>query len=362
MKNSPDMLDLEASIQSRAVEALRSVLEQVPVIALKRIEHEVGVDRRVDILVRLKVGGRPHELICEVLSSGQPRFVRTASLQLRHEVLGNSHSVTPVLIAPYLSPQSQSLCRDHEIGYLDLEGNCFLSFDGVFIERRIATRPSAEHRTVKSIFKPKAAQVLRVLLREPRHPWRVANLAEAAGVSLGHVSNVRAALLDREWAKAGGGGLYLTDPDALLDAWRDTYSPPEGKRLAWYTTLHGSTFEEAARKALGAANRDGAATFASFSAAQWLAPYARTGTHFFYADETGLKVLQRALKLTSTSRGENVVITLLRDCGPLLDRIEPAPGVVCTSPVQTYLDLFPAGERGREAAEHLRREKLTWTR
>ncbi|MDA4631000.1 hypothetical protein NZA98_07735, partial [Escherichia coli] len=32
----------------------------------------------------------------------------------------------------------------------------------------------------------------------------------------------------------------------------------------------------------------------------------------------------------------------------------------CTSSVQTYLDLAIAGERGAEAADHLRKEKLSW--
>jgi len=57
-----------------------------------------------------------------------------------------------------------------------------------------------------------------------------------------------------------------------------------------------------------------------------------------------------------------VVITVPRDEGLLLDTVEAAPGVLCTSPVQTYLDLTVAGERAKEAAEYLRQEKLTWPR
>ena len=100
--------------------------------------------------------------------------------------------------------------------------------------------------------------------------------------------------------------------------------------------------------------------FASFSAAQWLAPYARTTTHYLYAGEAGLTALQRELKLSPSTKGENVVITRLNDHGLFRDRIEPAPGILCTSPVQTYLDLAAAGERGREAADHLRQERLKW--
>ncbi len=100
--------------------------------------------------------------------------------------------------------------------------------------------------------------------------------------------------------------------------------------------------------------------WASFSAAHWLAPYGRTGTQYFYADEEGLERLQSALKLSPVGKGENVVVNVLQDDGLFRDAVEPAPGAVCTSPVQTYLDLADAGERGQEAAEHLRREKLLW--
>ena len=76
--------------------------------------------------------------------------------------------------------------------------------------------------------------------------------------------------------------------------------------------------------------------------------------------EEGLRKLQAALKLAPASKGENVTITVPKDLGLLADTIEPAPGAVCTSPIQTYLDLSIAGERGAEAAEHLRQERLSW--
>ena len=205
-----------------------------------------------------------------------------------------------------------------------------------------------------------SAQVLRAMLREPGRAWRVTELSETSGVSLGHVSNVRTGLIDREWAHASDDGLVLSDPNALLDAWRDSYSAPLGERLRFYTPLHGSALEDASRSAMRADDSPGRAAFASFSAAQWLSPYGRTGTHYFFADDEGLRKLREALKLTPTSKGENVVVIVPKDLGLLSDTVEPAPGAVCTSPVQTYLDLSIAGERGAEAADHLRRERLSW--
>lgn len=349
--------ELVKNLNTQALEELRSILNQVSAVELLDIE---SMRNDMDLIAHLKVFGKEHRLVCEVKSSGQPRYVRMGLLHLRNYVAHQKQDSIPVFIAPYLSPEAQSLCREQDVNYLDLEGNARLVFDSIFIERRVDSKPTTDRRELRSLFKPKSAQVLRVMLRNPQKEWRVTDLAEEAGVSLGHVSNVRVGLLDREWAKVSDNGLFLSDPDALLDGWRDSYEQPAGKRLKFYTTLHGSMFEEAARKALSSDEKMSIAAFASFSAANWLAPYGRTGTQYFYSNELGLERLQSSLKLSASTKGENVVITLLKDPDLLRDTVEPAPGAICTSPVQTYLDLAYAGERGQEAAEHLRQERLTW--
>jgi hypothetical protein len=348
-------------LESRAAGALSALIEQVQMIKLEDIQVEPsGPDRGVDILAHINVGDHPRVLVCEVKSSGQPRHVRMALLQLRNYVAHLNADATPILIAPYLSPEAQAMCREQEVGFLDLEGNARVVFDGVFIERLVSSKPPVERRELKSLFKPRSAQVLRVMLRDPKRAWRVIELAEVAGVSLGHVSNVRSGLLDREWGQVSDNGLFISQPDAVLDAWRDTYEPLPGKRLSFYTTLHGSAFEDAARQVLYAGPETGRSVFASFSAAHWIAPYGRTGVQYFYADDAGLEKLKSSLGLSSVSKGENVVVTVPKDDGVFLDVVEPAFNAVCTGPIQTYLDLTAAGERGREAAEHLRKERLSW--
>jgi hypothetical protein len=347
--------------EARAGEALRELLEKIPILQVKGIDAEtVSGDWEPDLIAQLLVDGRPHQLICEYKSNGQPRYVRSALLELKNYIAHRAPQATPVFIAPYISPAVRRLCEEKGVGYLDLEGNARIAFGGVFIERIVADKPVAQQRELKSLFRPKSAQVLRAMLRDPGRAWRVIELSEISGVSLGHVSNVRTGLIDREWARASDDGIVLSEPDALLDAWRDSYTVPSGDKLYFYTPLHGSAFAEAARNALCADSGLGRAAFASFSAAQWFSPYARTGTHYFFADAEGLRKLQAALKLTPTSKGENVIIIVPKDLGLLDDTVEPAPGAVCTSLVQTYLDLSIAGERGAEAAEHLRQERLIW--
>ena len=358
------MLKLNESVKdtrSLAIEKLRGLLQQVPAIRVLGVEQETtSAAGPMDLLMRLEVAGRHRALACEVNDNGQPRYVRAALSQLRSVVFDQAPGTVRVLIAPYLSPAAQAMCREAGVGFLDLEGNARLVFDGIFIERQVATKPVSVRRELRSLFRPKSAQVLRVLLRDPNRAWRVVELAKAAAVSVGHVSNVRTILLDREWAALSQDGLRLSLPDALLDDWRSAYEPPAGKRLTFYTTLHGGALDDAARTVLNAGKENGQVVFASYSAAQWLAPYARTGTHYFYADQEGLERLRVVLNLSLVAKGQNIVVTLPKDTGLFRDTVEPAPGAVCTSPVQTYLDLAVAGERGAEAAQHLRRATLMW--
>jgi hypothetical protein len=157
-------------------------------------------------------------------------------------------------------------------------------------------------------------------------------------------------------------GLTLTAPGALLDDWRDFYDPRGWRSVAFYTSLHGDQLEEATKSSFKMAAQLGVRiALSSFSAAQWLAPYTRTSTTSFFSDgESTLPILRQKLKLEDAARGQNVVVTFPHDSGVFLGALTPSPDITCTGAIQTYLDLSSAGERGREAADYLRREKLQW--
>lgn len=350
--------NLLESTELEARQALLALLDQVPAIDVLHVTTNQQINnKKVDLMATIEVDGKRRNLVCEVKGSGQPRHARTALILLRNYVALHDVSATPILIAPYLSPQVQQLCREADVAYLDLVGNARIVFDGVFIERQVDNKPQTARRELRSLFKPKSTQVLRVLLREPMKSWRIADLAKVAKVSLGHTSNVKVGLIDREWASTNPKGFYLSEPNALLDAWRDEYKPL-GKWQGYYTISHGKALEASVRIAMS--NPNVGVAFASFSAANWIAPFARTGGHYFYADNTGLELLRSSLQLSSSAKGENVSVMLLNDTELLRDMVETAQGVICTSAIQTYLDLTNAGERGREAAEYLRQEKLRW--
>ena len=358
------------TLEARALDAVRDLLGNVPSVKVESIEYEPTVDRasQVDGLLRLRHPGGRAALVVEVKSNGAPRFVRSAIYRLESYVArlrqssdaNGGRRLIPMLVSSYLSPESRVICTYHNVSYLDLVGNARLAFDTIYIERTVAEKPRSEARSLRSIFAPKAAAILRVLLRDPGRAWRVADLSAEAKASYGHVSNVRKALLARELLEIKDDGAVLIQPEALLQTWREIYRQPAGQSAAGYTTLHGKQLDDRLRGKLNPYPGRPRAIYSMHSAAQWLAPFGRSGTHTFYADESGVEMLNEELKLKHAARGTNVALHIPTDESLFDDASEPAPAVFCTDPIVTYLDLFQGSERDREAAEHLAGELFPW--
>ena len=358
------------NLEIEAVNTARGLLDQVPRLEVSSVGHErrLGSDHIIDGLIEFEHGDGTYALIIEVKSNGAPRFVRSAVYQLKG-YLAHAHQyghgdpgrrMIPMLVSPYLSPESRSICSDHDVAYLDLFGNAHLAFCNVYIDREVADKPKSETRALRSIFTPKASAILRALLRDLDRAWRVTDLAEAANVSLGHVSNVRKALLEREWIKKLDNGIILVQPDALLRTWRENYRQSAGHRISRYTLFHGEQLSKQLSGKLNPEPQHPRAIFASNSAAQWIAPFSRGGTHSFYADEPGAHMLEETLQLTHAAKGANVILRIPKDESLFEDAVQPVPGVFCTSPIITYLDLCNGNDRDCEAADHLASKCFPW--
>lgn len=346
-----------------AGEAIRSLLAEVPSISVESLKTDWSHrGASADVVVEVEVKGTRYVLVCEAKQHGQPRFVRDAIYQLKDYLREFPISATAVVVAPYLSPESRQLCIQSGVSFLDFEGNARLAFGPVFIDRIRPNRPSTDVRELKSLFRSKSAQILRVLFRDPSRGWKVADLAKTASVSLGHASNVRTALLNREWGRVSDEGLCLRAPEEVLNAWRDAYIPPVSERLTFYTTLHGSLLESRVKEFFEFQPENAQIALGSFSAAEWIAPYGRTSTLFLWSLKKDVEEIKQRFQLSPSSKGENVVVSLTRDSGVFFDAFDAEGRIRCTSPLQTYLDLAKSGERGEEAAENLRRMRLSWTR
>ena len=356
-------------LEIAAATAVCDLIDYVPNLEIGSVDYEEHIGRdQIDLRVALSRDGVNYVLIIETKMSGAPSVVRSSIYHLKNYVAHVDQSnytyaaprLIPMLVSPYLSPRSRAICTDHNVAYLDLFGNAHLAFDSVYIDRAVADKPKSESRVLRSIFNPKAAAILRVMLREPDRAWRVTALAEKAKASLGHVSNVRKALLEREWIEKRANGVVLIQPDALLKTWRENYRRPAGHRITGYTHLHGKQLDKLLSRELNPYPRRARKIYSLHSAAQWFAPFGRDGTHTFYADELGAQFLQETLRLTPATKGANVVLHIPNDESLFDDAIEPVPGIFCTSPIITYLDLWNGNDRDREAAEYVAKECFPW--
>jgi len=137
----------ESELEMRAVEALTAVLGQVSVIKLREIRHETPRRGRVaEMVAHVDVFGHSHLLACEVKPYASTRSLRTALRQLHEEAAQRASGATPVLIAPYFSPEAQELCQESKADFIDLEGNAHLSLGDVFIVKRSMPCTSSRRR------------------------------------------------------------------------------------------------------------------------------------------------------------------------------------------------------------------------
>jgi len=139
-------------IERLGAEAIKALFQEIPVVDLHSVEIESPAqDQRADLVASVDIAGKHYVLVCEAKQSGQPRYIRDAIYQLRDYLREFPKHATPVVIAPYLSPESRELCFQNGVSFLDLEGNARLVFGTVFIDRVRSNKPAPELRELRSL-------------------------------------------------------------------------------------------------------------------------------------------------------------------------------------------------------------------
>jgi hypothetical protein len=310
-----------------------------------------------DLLVKFTMGSSRHSLALATASLGQPREIREAITRLG-EIRRRLPDAYALAVSPYISPQSAALLKGQGFGYLDLSGNCHLSFENVLIEKEGKPNLRPSTRPLKSLFAPRASRVVRVLLVDPQHVWRLEELAKTAEVSLGHAHNVVKRLAELAWVERGEQQrIQLTRPGALLDAWVESYS----YRLNGIETYFSP--ERVTRKLVGdvarAAHAEGRRyAFTLHSGAALVAPNLRLPAIHCYV-EGDLAPVARALGLRPGEGEGNVHLMSPYDQG-VFHALIAKGGLPVVSVPQLYADLYHYERRGREQAAHLRREAMAF--
>jgi hypothetical protein len=306
-----------------------------------------------DLLVTFRMGEREHTLVLEVAPLGQPKQIREAITRL-NEIRQELPGAYPVAISGYISPQSGTILRRNGLGYLDLSGNCYLSFETIHIEKEGKPNVHPSTRPLRSLFSPRATRVVRVLLVDPHHPWRLGELAKAAVVSLGHAHNVVKRLEELAWVERGEQQrIRLVKPSDLLDAWSEAYTYRQNAMAAYFSPerITRKLMADIAAWAQSAGRRY---AFTLHAGASLVAPNIRFPVIHCYLDGEGDSLAQ-ALGFRQGEGEGNVHILAPYDRGVFYaPMVKGGLSVVCLP--QLYVDLYHYERRGREQAEYLRRE------
>jgi len=337
--------------------ALRSCLQKVTFLKIENVSRGVAEhDSGVDLIMNVRVGQKLQRLAIDAKSNGQPRVARNAVYHL-NRIYGGLSDVYCIFAAPYISPQAAEICNREGVGYLDLAGNCHLNFKGVYIEQGGKPNPFSEKRYLRSLYSPKAARVLGVLLNNPRVPWKVQALADEAKVSLGQVSNVKTLLENREWLITSNEGFLLSKPEEILIEWSNNYSFKKNEAKNYYSLKSPAEIEAELAEICERENFTYALT--GFSGGARYAPNVRYQRAMAYV-EAGLGEISSCLSLKEVSSGANITLAIPYDEGVfygsrLIDEIQVA------SPVQVYLDLISIKGRGEEAASSILEKVINQT-
>lgn len=338
---------------------LRELLGRVPFLKLTSLKKEARVSPNsadhADRLAQVTAGDRKWTLVVKEKRLGQPREVRTAVLHLERYLrqLPEDVSHYGLLLAPFISEESAKICREAGIGYADLAGNARLSFDHIFIETRSPDNPFREKRETRSLFAPRATRVLRVLLQGPLRPWKVTELAQSAQVSLGWVSAARQQLLAREWAAEAPGGLRVTKPGAVLDAWAKADDWEKRTRTHEYSVLVNDPLELAEK--LKEVLSSEPPVFTQWFAGWLRHPHTTTPVVTAYVrkfpDDALIK--EKLLGRRVSAGGGALRLVLPKEEG-VFHPSQVVRGFELVSDVQIYLDLLRGGLRGEEQAAELK--------
>jgi hypothetical protein len=346
-------------IEKQTEESFYNCLEGIDFV--RSIDDVTGLyDLRTDKVFRVvfQKSKKPKYFLIEIKTNGQPRFARQAVNQLLIYLNCMEEESYGMFVAPYISSAAAEICKNNNIGYADLAGNCYLSFSNVFIEKEGNPNPFKKEKVLKSLFSPKSERLLRALLNSGPREWKVADLAETADISYGLIAKVKKNLLDREWIEADTVGFQLIKPFVLLSAWTERYAYKKNLIREFYSMQDIGEIEAAI--SINAQDLNIRAGLTGFSGGARLAPAVRYQRVMAYVEDP--EKLALSMELKEVNSGANVLLLDPYDEGVFYGSQSLGDDRI-VSPIQIYLDLMSITGRGEEAGESIMEQviKKIWS-
>jgi len=210
--------------------------------------------------------------------------------------------------------------------------------------------------SVRNIFSSKASRIIRILLTNPRNEWSILNLSQVAETGYGHTyrlveSLFKLGLCRRTYANR----VTVTNPGELLSRWAAYYDFSLLNQVKSYYSME-RELDSFVKEMSSWTDKNLKYALTLHIGASLVAPYVRPASLHIYFEERE-EELVKLLDLQPTELGGNVFLVKPYDRGVFYG-MQELRRVNIVSNVQLYVDLYNYPARGREAAEHLRRELI----
>jgi hypothetical protein len=263
-----------------------------------------------------------------------------------------------LLIAGETTGDAREVLQQHGIGVVDGLGHAHVELPGLLFHLE-GHRP--RRRAWPTRLNGKAGVAAQALLIDPGREWQVQDLARQAEVSLGLAHRVLARLESEGVVAAGGSGRNrvrrVSDPTALLDLWAEENTQQPVRIPAYLLAQSPRQLITELGHGLDRAGIGYALTGAA--AASLVAPLvtAIPVAEVWVTATTSAEQLCQVVGAELVADGQNVEFLQARDDTPLAFS-EQVDGWRVASPFRLYADLRRSPRRGREQADHLRREVI----
>ena len=255
-----------------------------------------------------------------------------------------------VMIASYISENTAKICKEAGWGYIDASGNAYISYESLYLEIRGNKNECAPKRALKSIYEKSSvvsSRILRTLLLDTNKVWKMKELAEAAGCSIGQVSKVKDFLLKQACIEHDRDGIHVIDARTIMENWAQVYGSIDDQ-ISCYSLDQIKTIESKMAQMTDAIGAECLLT--GFSGGVRYQPVVRYQKVHAFVKIEDVESIMEYLGLKRVETGGNVILIIKKnDCIDIGAR--NIKGNQIASPVQIYLDCMGLKGRGEEMAE-----------
>ena len=273
-----------------------------------------------------------------------------------------AHPEVPLLlIAGESTAEARSILSRNGIALVDGLGNAHIELPGLLLHLDGSSKGRRSYRPGTPRLGGKSSIVAQALLIYPNREWRIVELAKEASVSTGLVHKVLERLQDNGVVATEGTGPYkvrrLVDPGALLDLWAEEEVSNPIRSPGYLLAQTPQQLIEKLASGLEQARVDYALTGAA--AANLIAPFvtAVPVVELWVSALAAPSDVHTLIGSKPVTEGANFFLLQLKNDAQLAFR-EELNGISISNRFRIYVDLLRNPRRGREQAQHLRREVI----